>query len=236
LNKTSSNPRRCEAAAAEMEVVALVSGGKDSCFAMMRCLDYGHKIVALANLIPEDDAVDELDSYMYQTVGHQIVVSYAKCMGLPLFRRRIRGSSREQGLKYNVTTGDEVEDMFALLSEVKRQIPSITAVSSGAIASDYQRLRVESVCSRLGLVSLAYLWKQDQTLLLDEMIRRGIVAIIVKVAAMGLKPSAHLGKELAELKCHLLQLNEYVPHCLHRSHLAIFLLEVSCIRRPCILL
>jgi diphthine-ammonia ligase len=78
-----------------MEVVALVSGGKDSCFAMMRCLDYGHKIVALANLIPEDDAVDELDSYMYQTVGHQIVVSYAKCMGLPLFRRRIRGSSRQ---------------------------------------------------------------------------------------------------------------------------------------------
>ncbi|KAF0933447.1 hypothetical protein E2562_018543 [Oryza meyeriana var. granulata] len=165
-------------------------------------------IVALANLIPVDDAVDELDSYMYQTVGHQIVVSYAKCMGLPLFRRRIRGSSREQGLKYNVTAGDEVEDMFALLSEVKRQIPSITAVSSGAIASDYQRLRVESVCSRLGLVSLAYLWKQDQTLLLDEIIRRGIVAITVKVAAMGLKPSAQLGKELAELKCHLLQMNE----------------------------
>jgi len=100
---------------------------------------------------------------------------------------------RDQGLKYNVTAGDEVEDMFALLSEVKRQIPSISAVSSGAIASDYQRLRVESVCSRLGLVSLAYLWKQDQTLLLEEMIRRGIVAIIVKVAALGLKPSSHLG-------------------------------------------
>ncbi|KAL6911327.1 hypothetical protein ACP4OV_000132 [Aristida adscensionis] len=191
-----------------MEVVALVSGGKDSCFAMMRCLDYGHKVVALANLIPLDDAVDELDSYMYQTVGHQIVVSYAKCMGLPLFRRRIRGSTRDQGLKYNVTAGDEVEDMFALLSEVKRKIPSISAVSSGAIASDYQRLRVECVCSRLGLVSLAYLWKQDQTLLFEEMIRRGIVAITVKVAAMGLKPSSHLGKELAELKCHLLQMNE----------------------------
>lgn len=191
-----------------MEVVALVSGGKDSCFAMMRCQDYGHKVVALANLIPLDDAVDELDSYMYQTVGHQIVVSYAKCMGLPLFRRRIRGSTRDQGLKYKVTAGDEVEDMFALLSEVKRQIPSISAVSSGAIASDYQRLRVESVCSRLGLVSLAYLWKQDQTLLLEEMIRRDIVAIIVKVAALGLKPSSHLGKELAELKCHLLQMNE----------------------------
>ncbi|CAM0942888.1 unnamed protein product [Alopecurus aequalis] len=191
-----------------MEVVALVSGGKDSCFSMMRCLDYGHKVVALANLIPLDDAVDELDSYMYQTVGHQIVVCYAECMGLPLFRRRISGSTRDHALKYSVTQGDEVEDMFALLSEVKRRIPSVGAVSSGAIASDYQRLRVESVCSRLGLVSLAYMWRQDQTLLLEEMIRRGIVAITVKVAAMGLKPSAHLGKELAQLKSHLLQLNE----------------------------
>ena len=27
-------------------------------------------------------------------VGHQIIVSYAECMNLPLFRRRIRGSSR----------------------------------------------------------------------------------------------------------------------------------------------
>lgn len=69
-----------------------------------------------------------------------------------------------------MTPGDEVEDMSILLREVKRQIPSITAVSSGAIASDYQRLRVENVCSRLGLISLAYLWKQDQSLLLQEMV------------------------------------------------------------------
>lgn len=60
--------------------------------------------------------------------------------------------------------------MFILLSEVRRQIPSVAAVSSGAIASDYQRLRVESICSRLGLVSLAYLWKQDQSLLVQEMV------------------------------------------------------------------
>lgn len=68
------------------------------------------------------------------------------------------------------TSGDEVEDMLVLLSEVKRQIPSVSAVSSGAIASDYQRLRVENICSRLGLISLAYLWKQDQSLLLQEMV------------------------------------------------------------------
>ncbi|OEL18357.1 Diphthine--ammonia ligase [Dichanthelium oligosanthes] len=161
-----------------MEVVALVSGGKDSCFAMMRCLDYGHKARLLSSIRS------------------------------PILPRFIRVSSTRPPSTLLLLAGDEVEDMFALLSEVKRQIPSISAVSSGAIASDYQRLRVESVCSRLGLVSLAYLWKQDQTLLLEEMIRRGIVAITVKVAALGLKPSSHLGKELAELKCHLLRMNE----------------------------
>ncbi|CAI0385191.1 unnamed protein product [Linum tenue] len=198
-----------------MKVVALVSGGKDSCYAMMKCIQYGHEIVALANLMPADITVDELDSYMYQTVGHQIIVSYAECMGVPLFRRQIKGTTRQvllttmhQELNYKMTHGDEVEDMFVLLKEVKRQIPSVTAVSSGAIASDYQRLRVESICSRLGLVSLAYLWKQDQSVLLDEMIANEIAAITVKVAAMGLDPGKHLGKEISFLKPHLHKLKD----------------------------
>ncbi|GMI65167.1 hypothetical protein like AT3G04480 [Hibiscus trionum] len=191
-----------------MKVVALVSGGKDSCYAMMKCIQYGHQIVAVANLLPADDSVDELDSYMYQTVGHQIIVSYAECMGVPLFRRRIQGSTRHQKLSYQKTPGDEVEDMFILLNEVKKQIPSVTAVSSGAIASDYQRLRVESICSRLGLVSLAFLWKQDQSMLLQEMITNSIMAITVKVAAMGLNPSKHLGKEIAFLQPYLHKLKD----------------------------
>ncbi|KAG4927635.1 hypothetical protein JHK85_054121 [Glycine max] len=164
-----------------MKVVALVSGGKDSCYAMMKAIHYGHEIVALANLMPLDDSVDELDSYMYQTAS---------------------------GAWLQRTQGDEVEDLCILLREVKRQIPSVSAVSSGAIASDYQRLRVESVCSRLGLVSLAYLWKQDQSLLLQEMITNGIVAVTVKVAAMGLDPAKHLGKELAFLNAYLHKLKE----------------------------
>ncbi|XP_044483103.1 diphthine--ammonia ligase isoform X3 [Mangifera indica] len=113
-----------------------------------------------------------------------------------------------KNLTYKMTPGDEVEDLFILLNEVKRQIPSVTAVSSGAIASDYQRLRVESVCSRLGLVSLAYLWKQDQSILLHEMITSGIKAITVKVAAMGLDPGKHLGKEIAFLDPYLHKLKE----------------------------
>jgi diphthamide synthase (EF-2-diphthine--ammonia ligase) len=36
------------------KVVALVSGGKDSCFSMLQCVAAGHEIVALANLRPKD--------------------------------------------------------------------------------------------------------------------------------------------------------------------------------------
>ncbi|XP_039161503.1 diphthine--ammonia ligase-like isoform X1 [Eucalyptus grandis] len=90
-------------------------------------------------------------------------------------------SDRHQKLSYKATPGDEVEDMYELLKEVKQKIPSIEAVSSRAITSDYQGLLVESVCSRLGLVSLAYLWKQDQSMLLQEKIDNGILAIMVKV-------------------------------------------------------
>ncbi len=49
-----------------MRVVALVSGGKDSCYAMMKCVGHGHEIVALANLHPPTAEADELDSFMYQ--------------------------------------------------------------------------------------------------------------------------------------------------------------------------
>jgi diphthamide synthase (EF-2-diphthine--ammonia ligase) len=45
-------------------------------------------------------------------------------------------------MQYMQTEGDEVEDLFCLLAYVKECIPGVTAVCSGAIASDYQRLRV----------------------------------------------------------------------------------------------
>lgn len=37
-----------------MRVVALISGGKDSSYNMMKCVAEGHEIVALANLHPKD--------------------------------------------------------------------------------------------------------------------------------------------------------------------------------------
>ena len=71
-------------------VIALVSGGKDSCYSMLQCVAAGHKIVGLANLRPTNNDENELDSYMYQTVGHQAIDLYSEAMELPLYRGNIR--------------------------------------------------------------------------------------------------------------------------------------------------
>ncbi|XP_051166123.1 uncharacterized protein LOC127284629 [Leptopilina boulardi] len=187
-----------------MRVVALISGGKDSCFSMMQCVAAGHDIIALANLHPIGK--DDLDSFMFQTVGHQGIEFIADAIGLPLYREPTFGRSKMQDKNYVPTDDDEVEDLYRLLKKVKDS-ENIDAVSSGAIASDYQRLRVENVCKRLGLVSLSYLWQRNQEELLNEMIQCSVNAILIKVACLGLDLK-HLGKSLMEMQPHLLMMKE----------------------------
>ncbi|KAL1455280.1 hypothetical protein WDU94_009385 [Cyamophila willieti] len=188
-----------------MKVVALVSGGKDSCYNMLQCIAAGHEIVALANLCPETK--EEIDSYMYQSVGYEGIDLYSEAMNLPLYRRSTKGKALNQDKFYVPTSEDEVEDLYELLKQVKDEL-NIEAVAVGAVLSDYQRVRVENVCSRLGIIALAYLWRRDQEELLQEMIDSNIKAIVVKVAALGLHPHKHLGLTIAEIKSHLVRMKE----------------------------
>ena len=64
-------------------------------------------------------SIDEIDSYMYQSVGHNAIDLYAEAMGLPLYRREILGSSKVTGRDYHPTSDDEVEDLYELLKTVK---------------------------------------------------------------------------------------------------------------------
>ena len=91
----------------------------------------------------------------------EIVPFIAECLGVPLIRREIAGDALSRKMYYKEHPGDEVEDLFQLLQEVKKAHPEVQAVASGAVLSNYQRLRVENCCQRLGLLSLAYLWKRD---------------------------------------------------------------------------
>ncbi|KAK7060526.1 hypothetical protein VNI00_001292 [Paramarasmius palmivorus] len=195
-----------------MKYVALLSGGKDSCFNLLHCHKNGHQLVAAASLRPEQGK-EELDSYLYQTVGQDAIEFVARALDVPLYRRVIAGSAVEQGSEYGTRTssdgvqGDETEDLYGLLSTVKVHHPDVQGVSVGAILSNYQRVRVEHVCRRLSLTCLCYLWQRSQEELLSEMIDAGLEAILIKVAGIGLT-TKHLGRTLAEMRPTLLKLNQ----------------------------
>lgn len=191
-----------------MKFVALLSGGKDSCFNIMKCIQHNHDLVAVANLMPPQSDIEEMNSFMYQSAAHNTIPLMAECFGVPLFRQEIIRKSLVQSLDYKKDDNDEVEDLFLLLQRVLEHHPDVQGVSCGAIISNYQRLRVEDVCSRLGLTPLTYLWQKDREILLDEIISSGVHAVLVKVAGAGLDPYKHLGKDLQSLRPTLHRLNE----------------------------
>jgi diphthine-ammonia ligase len=184
-----------------LKIVALISGGKDSFFSLLHCIANGHDVVALANLHPAEAlSTEDTDSFMYQTIGHAVIPLYEKALGLPLYRQEINGSAVNQSKSYGPTPNDaeksdETESLVPLLRRIMAAHPEVNAVSTGAILSDYQRTRVESVALRLGLVPLSYLWQYPHlppgtpTSLLEDMASVGQDARIIKVASGGMDDS-----------------------------------------------
>ncbi|CRG93529.1 ATP-binding protein, putative [Plasmodium gallinaceum] len=181
-----------------MNVVGLISGGKDSLYNLVCCSKDGHNIITLAHLIPLKKQ-NETDSFMYQSAGFELIPSIAKCMEIPLIQHQIkREPINVDDLTYTYNSNDEVEDLYELLLEAKSKFPNINAVSCGAIISNYQKNRLEHVCKRLNLHVLTYLWGKNQKELLQNMISDGMDAIIVKIASFGLNKN-HVGKTIKEI-------------------------------------
>ncbi|KAH8700267.1 putative ATP binding L-PSP endoribonuclease family protein [Talaromyces proteolyticus] len=193
-----------------LNVIALISGGKDSLYSILHCIRNGHRVVALANLhpaVPEtpQHQEEDIDSFMYQTIGHNIIPFYESALQIPLYRASITGNAVDTSRIYGNSgdTGtadqDETESLVPLLNRIKRDLPHANAVSAGAILSTYQRTRIENVAGRLALVPLAWLWMYPElpppderkdiptrTGLLDDMAAVGCEARIIKVASGGL--------------------------------------------------
>lgn len=181
-----------------MNFVGLVSGGKDSIYSICKLIDQGHRLVALVHMASTEEYSD---SYMYQTVGSEVAILLGQCLGVPFFAFKTACKTVNKKLGYEESAGDEVEDLFKALQSVKDKI-DYAGVSSGAILSTYQKNRVENVCKRLKLVSLAPLWNCNQRDLLSEMISYGITARIVKVASSALE-KACLNMSLEEIKKYM---------------------------------
>ncbi|KAF1971210.1 hypothetical protein BU23DRAFT_556227 [Bimuria novae-zelandiae CBS 107.79] len=188
-----------------LNFVALISGGKDSFFSILHCLANGHRLVALANLHPPANGEEDINSFMYQTVGASLISLYEEALEVPIYRQEIRGSAVVHDTDYRQQEYDETEALVPLLKQVKQNHPEANAVSTGAILSTYQRTRVENVALRLGLTPLSFLWQYPflppylQSSLLTDMHAVDQVSRVIKVASGGLDES-FLGENVTDPK------------------------------------
>ena len=174
-----------------MKVAVLFSGGKDSCLALWYAVHRGWDVVTLISVHPENR-----DSWMFHYPSIALTRLQAQSMDLPLV---IVDSLGEKDR--------EVEDLTACLVDMK-ELLGVEAIVSGAVASEYQRTRIDSICNRIGLRSFTPLWLKDPELLLRLQIELGFEIVITAVMAQGFSES-WLGRRL-DLGClqDLLHLNE----------------------------
>ena len=161
-----------------MYLASLFSGGKDSAYAMYKTMKADHEVKVLIVIGSENP-----ESYMYHVPNIELTRLQAEAMGIPIIFRTTKGVKEE-----------ELEDLKKAIEEAIRNY-KITGVVSGAIYSNYQRKRIDDMCSLLGIESLSPLWKMKPKDMLSEMVAEGFKIIISAVAAGGLGPE-WLGREI----------------------------------------
>jgi diphthine-ammonia ligase len=161
-----------------MNLAALYSGGKDSTFALYWALKQGHKVSCLITLIPERN-----DSYMFQVPNVALTTYHSEALGIPLLQRKSSGIKEA-----------ELDDLKKAIVEAKEKY-GFEGVVAGALASDYQKSRVEAICKELQLECFAPYWHYDVEKYLKDIIAAGFKVIITSVSAEGLTKEL-LGKEL----------------------------------------
>ena len=88
----------------------------------------------------------------------------------------------------------ELKDLSEGLGNLMKS-SGIEGIVSGAIASEYQRTRLDNLCEKLGLKSFAPLWHKNQEQLVREQIESGFEIIMTACNALGLDET-WLGKRL----------------------------------------
>ncbi len=122
-------------------------------------------------------------SYMFHFPDLKWVPLQSESMAVPLLTERTEGVKEE-----------ELADLERALARAKREF-GVEGICTGALASVYQKARVERICEKLGLRCLSPLWGVDPEAHLRRLVADGFSAIIVSVSALGLD-QGWLGRRL----------------------------------------
>jgi diphthine-ammonia ligase len=147
-----------------MRVAVLATGGKDSALALRRVLNEGYEVAYLASMIPLRE-----DSWMFHYPNIHLVDLFAEAVEIPLVKAETSGDKEK-----------EIEDLKRLIEKL-----DVKGIVSGAIASNYQKTRIDGICKQLKLKPITPLWHENPLSILKEILDLGFEVIITGVYAYG---------------------------------------------------
>ena len=177
-----------------MRVIALLSGGKDSVAAIEVAQGFGWDVVGALVLRPAKD-----DAWMFHTPNLDVVHGVAACLGLPLMEADVREGAE-----------NEVADLEAAVQAARLEWDA-EGIVSGALASEYQRVRIEAVGHRLGLKTFTPLWHKDVRTYLHHLLGSDWDIRFSRTAADGV-PNAWCGTPLDAAKVDAMLRHRSRPH------------------------
>ncbi|MGI0100409.1 MAG: diphthine--ammonia ligase [Candidatus Micrarchaeaceae archaeon] len=148
-------------------MACLFSGGKDSTLALHKVHDQGKHVELLITMISDNDF-----SYMFHKPNIGLASMQAEALGI---RQVTYGTKGEKEL--------ELKDIENALKE-----NGVTELVTGAVASTYQKDRIEKICEKLSINAVSPIWHIDPLEELHEL-SGNYEAIITQVAAEGFDSS-----------------------------------------------
>ena len=170
-----------------MRVAVLATGGKDSALALYKVLNEDHEVKYLVSMIPLRE-----DSWMFHYPNIRLVDLFAEAVEIPLVKAETLAVKER-----------EVEDLKRLIEGI-----DVDAIVSGAVASTYQKSRIEKICEQLRLKCIAPLWHKNPLDILKEILGLKFEVIITGVYAYGFSEE-WLGRKIDEASVKaLIELNK----------------------------
>lgn len=172
-----------------MKVAVLWSGGKDSAYSAFLAKQRD-QLKCLVTMRPSAEG-----SWMFHYPNIKWTELQAESAGLPQIMTPTEGVKEA-----------ELADLSRALAAARTEY-GIEGVYTGALASVYQKTRIDRLCADLGLQGFSPLWQINPREHLLNLIRDGFETIITGVAALGLDENwlgrrldATMVEELVELQ------------------------------------
>lgn len=143
-----------------MNFVTSWSGGKDSCFAMMKAVEQGLTPKVLLNMMNENGKV-------------------SRSHGLPLSILEQQAQKMNLPLQAVPATWDDYETKFIQILKNLKVNYNLEAAVFGDIDLQPHKDWEDKVCEAASLKAILPLWQQDRITLVNQMIESGIKTMIV---------------------------------------------------------